>query len=155
MHGYEIKRYFGERSGVFWMINYGSIYPTLKSLEKDGYVVREKDEAIPVKKVYRITEKGKEEFIELLRKRTSREIHVRDEFTLHLFFLDYLGQKEIKKILNAKREGNKRLLEELRFKRELAEKFMGKYRFQALERGLMHVETELKWLNELLGSEGA
>lgn len=136
------------------MINYGSIYPTLSSLEKDGYVEWERGESMPVKKVYKITKRGKEVFLELLRERAGREVHVRDEFTLHLFFLDYLSNDEIKKILNAKRDGNMRLLEDLHRREELAARFLSKFRFEALKRGLMHIETELKWLNKLLEKEG-
>ncbi len=153
MHGYELKQYLEERTGVFWMINYGSMYPTLKSLEKDGCVEWERDESIPVKKVYEITKRGEETFHDLLKERVGKEVHVRDEFTLHLFFLDYLSKKEAKNLLNAKREGNMKVLEELRSKKELASMYLSKFRFEALKRGIMHIETELKWLDELLEKE--
>lgn len=153
MHGYELKQYLGERTGVFWMINYGSIYPTLRTLERDGYIESVREGTVTLRKVYKITEKGKEKFIELLKERVGREVHVRDEFTLHLFFLDYLSKDEIRRILNAKKEGNMRLLEGLRGKEELASRYLSKFRYEALRRGLLHVETELKWLNQLLEKE--
>jgi len=154
MHGYEIKQYLKESSGVFWMINYGSMYPTLKSLENDGCVEWERDESIPVKKVYRITDDGKEKFLELLKKRVGKDVHVRDEFTLHLFFLDYLDKEDVKRVLRNKMEGNMKLLESVQSREKLAAAFLDNFRYQALKRGVMHIETELKWLEELMKKEG-
>ena len=38
MHGYQLSRELGESLGGFWRVSYGSLYPTLRRLERDGLV---------------------------------------------------------------------------------------------------------------------
>lgn len=151
MHGYEIKQRLRASPGVFWMINYGSIYPTLQRLEKEECVVGKEESAVPIRKVYEITAKGKEKFMDLLKARTKREVHVRDEFTLHLFFLDHLPEADAKELLESKLRGNEKLLAELLEKDELLKRMLPRYRYAALQRGTMHIKTELEWLRKTLG----
>ncbi len=152
MHGYELKRYFETRMPVFWMINYGSIYPVLKKFKEEGLVAARREVSGPRGKiVYEITEEGRREFRKILKERIKKEVHIRDEFTLHLFFLDYLGSEEIKDLLLQKKWGNEKLLAHLIEKDETLRKILLKYRFSAIERGVMHVKTELEWLNKTIG----
>jgi DNA-binding PadR family transcriptional regulator len=58
MHGYQIIQEITERSGGIWRPSPGSIYPTLSQLEDEGLVVGEKQEG---KKVYRLTDEGREQ----------------------------------------------------------------------------------------------
>ena len=58
MHGYEIIRHLEERSRGFWRPSAGSIYPTLQLLEEQDLV---SSQELDGKKVYTITEKGREE----------------------------------------------------------------------------------------------
>ncbi len=155
MHGYELKQYFEERMGVFWMINYGSIYPMLKKLEKEGFVSGKKElSGVMGKIVYKITEEGRREFQKILKERVRKEVHIRDEFTLHLFFLDHLDSGEVKNLLLQKKQGNEKLLMHLIEKEEILRKSLPRYRFSAIERGIMHVKTELEWLNKVIGEIG-
>lgn len=154
MHGYELKQYLEERMGVFWMINYGSIYPTLRKLEKEKLVVGKKQSSATVDKiVYRITPGGRAEFLRLLKERCRQETHIRDEFTLHLFFLDHLGKEEALKLLEEKLRANETLLEHISCKKDDLKNALPKYRRSALERGIEHVKVEIKWLRGVLGEE--
>ena len=36
MHGYQLSRELGDSLGGFWRVSYGSLYPTLRRLERDG-----------------------------------------------------------------------------------------------------------------------
>ena len=36
MHGYQIKKHIEQNFGFMWSINYGQIYPNLRSLADDG-----------------------------------------------------------------------------------------------------------------------
>ncbi len=151
MHGYEIKQRLKASPGVFWMINYGSIYPTLRKLESEKCVIAKEETGVPTKKVYEITDKGREKFIDILKARTKREIHVRDEFTLHLFFLDYLTEANAMELLESKLRGNEVLLASLQEKDAVLKNILTRYRYSALQRGIVHVETELEWLRKVLG----
>lgn len=152
MHGYELKQYFETRMPVFWMINYGSIYPVLKKLKEEGSVAAKREVSGPKGKiVYEITEEGRREFQKILKERIKREVYIRDEFTLHLFFLDYLDREEVKDLLLQKKQGNEKLLAHLIEKEDTLRKILQRYRFSAVERGIMHVKTELEWLNKTIG----
>jgi len=152
MHGYELKQYFEHAHGVFWMINYGSIYPALKKLEKEG-LVRSKPEAINQGRgriIYKITKKGQEAFLSLLERRLKKEAFVRDEFTLHLFFMDYLDRKVIKDVMGRKIKGNQAVLNRIHEHEDTHKTNIPKFRYGVLQRGRMHIETELSWLNNTL-----
>lgn len=152
MHGYELRKYFEHAQGVFWMINYGSIYPTLRNMEeeKSVKVIRDPKNESKGKITYSITEKGEKEFIDMLHGRLNRESFVRDEFTLHLFFLDYLDKKDIKDVVQNKISGNETMLKGIKEHEKRLKETLPKYRFEAIRRGRMHIETELLWLNDIL-----
>ncbi len=57
MHGYEVMRRLEEDSGGLYSPSPGSVYPTLQLLEDQGFVRSEQQEG---KKVYRITDEGRE-----------------------------------------------------------------------------------------------
>ncbi len=57
MHGYEVMRALEETSGGAYTASPGSVYPTLQSLEDDGYVSSEEADG---RKVYTITDAGRE-----------------------------------------------------------------------------------------------
>ncbi len=57
MHGYEVMRALEESSGGAYTASPGSVYPTLQSLEDDGYVTGDEKDG---RKVYTITDEGRE-----------------------------------------------------------------------------------------------
>ncbi|ACY14539.1 PadR family transcriptional regulator [Haliangium ochraceum] len=59
-HGYEIARYLEERSGGYFTMSYGALYPVLHRLEKEKLVSATWCEAggTRKKKVYTLTAKG-------------------------------------------------------------------------------------------------
>ena len=38
LHGYELKKRLGETLGFLWGVSYGSLYPALRRLERDGAI---------------------------------------------------------------------------------------------------------------------
>src|SRR4029079_8837558 len=64
MTGYELKQFFDSSVQHFWSAELSQIYPTLKALEEqrfvDMHVELQRDR--PNRKVYAITENGREEF---------------------------------------------------------------------------------------------
>ena len=57
MHGYQIIREIGERSGGIWTPSPGSVYPTLQHLEDEDLVTRDTADG---KKVFSLTDAGRE-----------------------------------------------------------------------------------------------
>jgi DNA-binding PadR family transcriptional regulator len=58
MHGYEMIREIGERSGGAWKPSPGSVYPTLQLLEDEGLISSEESGG---KRLFTLTEAGREE----------------------------------------------------------------------------------------------
>ena len=57
-HGYELMKRLEERSGGMYRASAGTVYPVLQQLEDEGLVKVQEDDG---KKVYHVTEAGKEE----------------------------------------------------------------------------------------------
>ena len=65
LHGYELKRVLADSEHGFWTVSFGSLYPALRRLEKQGYVSVGM-EGGSRRKVYQLTPEGKAYFQELL-----------------------------------------------------------------------------------------
>ena len=96
LHGYELKKRLGETLGFLWGVSYGSLYPALRRLEKEGAIervapgpqltpapvptgsitgdraaarrasLRRGDGSRRTRKAYRVTEKGEALLVDLL-----------------------------------------------------------------------------------------
>jgi DNA-binding PadR family transcriptional regulator len=89
MNGYTLKKFFSNSVNYIWTANLSQIYRELGSLEKKGFVtsVIEQQDDRPDKRVYTITENGKQAFIDWLH--DFPEVLAapkRDEFMLRIFF---------------------------------------------------------------------
>lgn len=85
MTGYEIKKRLDTRLRLFWNASYGSIYPTLNELEKEGLVKKEELEEKGRDKIrYTITEDGRDVLKEWLKKPAVKD-ELRYETLLKLF----------------------------------------------------------------------
>lgn len=59
-HGYELIRRLEERSGGLWRPSAGSVYPTLQQMEDEGLVTSTTEGQEGGKRVYELTEAGRE-----------------------------------------------------------------------------------------------
>jgi DNA-binding PadR family transcriptional regulator len=75
-HGYELMKELEARRGGFRRPSPGSVYPTLQMLEEGGYLTREEVEG---KRVYTITESGRQFLSDRNQQSPSRSTH--DRFT--------------------------------------------------------------------------
>jgi DNA-binding PadR family transcriptional regulator len=86
MTGYELKQFFDSSIEHFWNAELSQIYPTLKSLEDADYVVKhvQVQDTRPNRKVYEITDAGREEFLRWMRTATP-PADLRDAFLVKVF----------------------------------------------------------------------
>jgi len=63
MHGYQIIRELGERTGGAWNPSPGSVYPTLQQLEDEELVREQKSDT--GRRVYELTDAGRQRAAEL------------------------------------------------------------------------------------------
>ncbi|MBX4261199.1 PadR family transcriptional regulator [Clostridium estertheticum] len=96
MTGYDIKQKMSISTSNFMDASFGSIYPTLKRLEQKKLICF--DEIVEngkLKKVYYITEQGKEEFMTWLRAPIETSKTSAASALSKIFFFDNLSNEEI------------------------------------------------------------
>lgn len=100
LSGYDIKKRVERYFGHFWNESFGQIYPALKELFENGYIVKnnlENDEN-STKSLYCITEEGKEYLNQWLKLPVEDE-KIRYEILLKLFFSGDAPIEDIKRHL--------------------------------------------------------
>jgi DNA-binding PadR family transcriptional regulator len=101
--GYDMKKCFESSFGHFFPAGYGSIYPALATLARNGMVefVEIPQEGKPDRKVYSITEKGREELLKGLSnpKPTHR---ARSEFLAMMWFAHLMTDEQIETVIDNK-----------------------------------------------------
>lgn len=101
--GYDLKKYFECSFGHFFPAGYGSIYPALATLARNGLVDFEEilQDGKPDRKVYSITEKGREELMRGL-DNTNPSHKVRSEFLATIWFANLLTDEQVNTIFDNK-----------------------------------------------------
>ncbi|MFT8709862.1 MAG: PadR family transcriptional regulator [Sporolactobacillus sp.] len=99
--GYEIKEILETQLSYFFEASIGMIYPTLRKLEKEGKIKKDRvyQTDKPNKNVYSITQSGKDEFDHYLKSPTSEELY-RSDFLMRLYFGKYLSKDELVQIIS-------------------------------------------------------
>jgi DNA-binding PadR family transcriptional regulator len=99
--GYDLKKEFESSFGHFFAAGYGSIYPALSSLASDNLVKCEEipQEGKPDRKVYRITEAGRQFLLDALQNPCPCH-KVRSEFLATMCFAHLMRPQDIEAILD-------------------------------------------------------
>lgn len=155
MHGYELRKQLGQRLGFFWSVSFGSIYPTLKKLERRGFVEKfpAVDQTSRRKQVYRITEAGEREFIELISDGAGSAWE-EEKFPLRLAFFRYLKPETRIRLLERRKATLEDKLAEGR--RRIRDARIGRsdvYTLKLMRHGIDITEHDLRWLDELIAAE--
>jgi PadR family transcriptional regulator AphA len=89
MSGYEMRQFMEKFTANFWSESFGQIYPALKAMWADGLVSVEAHhgDSHPAKKVYSITDAGRDRLREWLAVPVRPQVN-RIELLLKLFFGD-------------------------------------------------------------------
>ena len=108
MTGYDLKTDCFDRSvAFFWPADQAQIYRTLDKLAEQGLVEShvELQEERPNRKVYQITDRGREELARWLQTATPLPTY-REPFLVQLFFAGQLGNAEVIELLKAQAEAH-------------------------------------------------
>ena len=110
--GYDLKKEFESTFGHFFAAGYGSIYPALNSLARDGLVECEciSQEGKPDRKVYRITEVGREHLLQAL-DNPGPTHKVRSEFLATMCFAHLMTPEQIDTVLDHRLQEAEKYLE--------------------------------------------
>lgn len=185
LHGYELKKQLPELLGGRASISFGSLYPALARLEKQGAVkaVEERTE-VPMapmsgslvgelaafrarlrsstmprdgrgKKVYGITERGRERLVQLL---TDADVHDDRAFALRVALCAHLHPDDRIELFERRRDELLRRRDDLD-RRHTERAGAGRpgpldaYRRALLDREALSIDHDLAWLDGLLESE--
>ena len=154
MHGYQLSRELGDSLGGLWRVSYGSLYPTLRRLEGDAAIESEAGDVRGArrKKVYRITPKGEQIFLELLQE-TPQDTQTEDaRFRMRLAFFRYLPPETRIRLLERRRQALQERLatiaESLRTGRSTDD-----YGRALIEYNRSVTESDITWLEQLIAAE--
>lgn len=157
MHGYQLSRVLGEALGGLWRVSYGSLYPSLRRLERDGAIEAAKtDEATKTKgrrkTVYAITERGEQLLLELLQE-TPHEGQSEDaRFRVRLAFFRYLPPETRIRLLERRRGALEERLGTIKGALRTGE-HQDDYQRALMEHSRTATESDIAWLSGLIQSE--
>jgi DNA-binding PadR family transcriptional regulator len=176
-HGYEIRSRLRERLGVWANVSFGSIYPALARLERHGLVeavapISPRQSPISTgslsgeraslrslrattglgrrgRKVYRITDRGRQEFITLLGDPATLDDG--KNFSLRMALAKYLTPNRRVSLLERRRTDLVERLAEVRAGSHNEE--LDDYARSVMEHAARGVELDLAWIDDLLTTE--
>ncbi|KOX38533.1 MULTISPECIES: PadR family transcriptional regulator [unclassified Streptomyces] len=165
MHGYELRKRLNTSLGVFRAFSYGTLYPCLKTLVANGWLIEEPGSAPEdtlaaslagrrTKIVYRLTPEGKEHFEELL-SHTGPDSWEDEHFAARFAFFGQTEREVRMRVLEGRRSRLEERLEKMRASLARTRERLDDYTLELQRHGMESVEREVRWLNELIESERA
>ena len=176
-HGYEIRSQLRDRLGVWANVSFGSIYPALARLERDGCVaavtaseprlgsqstgslsgerasLRSLRTAPGIgrrgRKVYRITDRGREEFVTLLANPAT--LDDAKNFSLRMALAKYLTPSLRVGLLERRRADLVERLAEVRAGAHNEQ--LDQYARSVMDHAARGAELDLAWIDNLLSTE--
>ncbi len=153
MHGYQLSKQLSETLGGFWRVSYGSLYPSLRRLEKDGAVEAVfSDEVGRRKNVYRITPKGESVFQELLQE-TGQESPEDNKFRVRLAFFKYLKPETRIRVLEKRRAYLEERLITIQAQLAKTKERIDAYTLSLMTHGQDATRSDIAWLDDLIAAE--
>ncbi|WP_343208794.1 PadR family transcriptional regulator [Anaerolentibacter hominis] len=153
-HGYQIKKLLAEQAADFTDIKLPTIYYHLEKMESSGLITAQnvKEGVRPEKRVYCISEQGKERFHQLLCSTLDIKYRPTFETDALLFFSDYMEKSELIQALENHKANLKGSLERIGAHKNqvipwLPEE-MKAYAGLIFSHHEHHYQAELKWAEE-------
>jgi DNA-binding PadR family transcriptional regulator len=154
MHGYQLSKRLSDTLGAFWKVSYGSLYPTLKRLQREGAIepVFPKEEVGRRKNVYRITPAGEQLFHELLEE-AGQESWEDNRFRVRLAFFKYLKPDTRLRLLEKRRAYLEGRLSEIKASFRNYRERIDNYTLSLMRHGQEATEQDIAWLDDLIRAE--
>ena len=158
--GYDIKKFCDRSINHFWSENYGHIYPVLKQMENDGWVIKTTENlpGKPKRNLYSVTDAGRDALREWLL--TPAELtKPRYEVLLKMFFSDELPvETTLIRIIELKTFFEEMLQEFEQIETDCKDVMNEKgpegehlfYRFSTLRYGILNTKANIAWCTEVI-----
>ena len=158
MHGYQLSRELTEQVGGFWRVSYGSLYPTLRRLERQGALEPNAGPEAPTagrrrRTTYRLTEAGERLFLQLLQE-TPHDNQTEDtRFRVRLAFFRYLPTETRLRLLERRRASLEDRLSSITTSLDTATGRADTYALSLMQHGRDATEQDIRWLDGLIEAE--
>jgi len=181
LHGYEIRKRLRDELGLLSNVSFGSLYPALSRLERQGAVeeletLEPTESRIPMtgslsgeraalrarrpgsarsrrgKKVYQITDEGRRQFAALLDSERNASPDDARSFSLRLAFARYLPPQARLRLLERRRAQLAQRLSEARAA-AAAQSRLDVYTRSLMEHTTDSTEQDISWLDRLIDAE--
>src|SRR5690625_2233583 len=148
-HGYELKTGFEELVQGMWPLNAGQVYTTLDRLERD-LLIESPGHDKKDRKLYTITQAGKEELWSWLEKPVERSL-LKDQLYFKFLCDSHVSyENKINMIKNQKETMVKDILHLTQLRKQMSQS--GNNTMKMLVDGaLLHLEADIKWLDMIAG----
>jgi DNA-binding PadR family transcriptional regulator len=156
MHGYQLSKRLTDSLGGLWRVSYGSLYPTLRRLEKQGAVekVFSPEEVGRRKNVYRVTDDGERLFQELLEEGGApHEAFEENRFRIRMAFFRYLAPEARIRVLERRRAYLEERLSTIRASLKGMRDRTDAYTLSLMLHGQDSTEQDIAWLDGLIAAE--
>jgi DNA-binding PadR family transcriptional regulator len=155
MHGYQLSRELGESLGGFWRVSYGSLYPTLRRMEREGLVAPITGEPTGGRRktVYDITDQGERAFLELLQETAGDTSSEDARFRVRLAFFRYLPPETRIRLLERRRAALIERLASFDAAIDAGRAEADDYRLAVMEHGRAATEADIAWIDDLTRNE--
>ena len=163
LHGYELRKRLNSLLGSFRAFSYGSLYPCLKAMLRDGIIAEDAPGAGPAEPatagagkrsriVYKLTAEGKEHLAALLAE-GGPSAWDDEGFGVHFAFFGRTDAATRLRILEGRRSRLEERVEGFRTSLSRTRERLDTYTLELQRHGLESVEREVRWLSELIDDE--
>lgn len=152
LHGYLLKKRLELFMGSCMTVNYGAIYPLLKRLEEQGYILA-LDSTEGNKKIFQITPKGSDCWRQkMLEEPQESWVKSRARFLIKFFFFSQLAPQERIQLINNRLSACQLREKELE-DHSSDNRINDYYQVLAWQRAENTLQDEILWLEEKLRHE--
>jgi DNA-binding PadR family transcriptional regulator len=154
--GYDIKKFCDKTIKHFWNENFGHIYPVLAKLHKENLIEIAETTGTRNKKIYTITNKGRNEFKNWLLEPVDYN-PPRSELLLKISFGNQIDKNKILALINEYRTNN---IDNLKIYKALEKPYLEDnkakkdtqyyYWLASLRYGIILTEAKIKWCDETI-----
>jgi DNA-binding PadR family transcriptional regulator len=159
MHGYELRKRLTAVLGWGRVLSYGSLYPCLKLMRRNGLIAEDTSEIDAAglrprrnRIVYKLTVDGKEHFATLV-SRVGPSAWDDDAFDVHFAFFGRADTETRLRILEGRRTRLEERVEGVKLSLARTRERLDAYTLELQRHGLESVEREVRWLTDLIDNE--
>jgi DNA-binding PadR family transcriptional regulator len=156
MHGYELRKRLNLMLGWGRVLSYGSLYPALKKMLRAKLIEEVASTATTVTRrpriVYQLTDAGLREF-ERLMSEVGPTAWEDDNFDIRFAFFSSTDMEIRLRVLEGRRMRLQERLDRVQNQLSITQKEVDRYAMELQRHGVEQVESEVRWLSELINAE--